>query len=191
MKSNKSIIWTLVALIVIAALYRIIPNRPYGFAPQIAMGLFAGAAIKDKKWAFALPVFSMFISDLIYQLLYNARLSPIYGFYDGQLINYCLFALMTIIGFAIKKINVVNVFAASVIAPTIFFLLSNFITWSGLAGLRGLNRPFTFEGLMMAYGDGLLFYKMSLLATMAFSAILFGSYYLLSKNTETVKTAKA
>jgi hypothetical protein len=191
MKSNKSIIWTLVALIVIAALYRIIPNRPYGFAPQIAMGLFAGAVIKDKKWAFALPVFSMFISDLIYQLLYNAGLSPIYGFYDGQLINYCLFALMTIIGFAIKKINVVNVFAASVIAPTIFFLLSNFITWSGLAGLRGLNRPFTFEGLMMAYGDGLLFYKMSLLATMAFSAILFGSYYLLSKNTETVKTAKA
>jgi hypothetical protein len=191
MKSNKSLIWTLVALIVIAALYRIIPNRPYGFAPQIAMALFAGAVIKDKKWAFALPIFSMFLSDLLYQALYQAGISPITGFYDGQLLNYCLFALMTIIGFAIKKINVVNVLAASLVAPTLFFLLSNFITWSGLAGLRGLNRPLSFEGLMMAYGDGLLFYKGSLLATMVFSIILFGGYYLFSKNNATVKTARA
>lgn len=191
MKSNKSLIWTLIALIVVAALYRIIPGRPYGFAPQIAMAVFAGAVVKDKKWAFALPVFSMFVSDLIYQLLYNAGLSPIYGFYDGQAINYCLFALMAFIGMAIRKINVLNILAASLAAPTAFFLLSNFVTWSGLAGLRGLNRPFTFNGLMMAYADGLPFYKMSILATMAFSTILFGAYYLLTKNTLVVKTAKA
>ncbi|MEO5593104.1 MAG: DUF6580 family putative transport protein [Chitinophagaceae bacterium] len=182
MKSNKSLIWTLVVLIVIAALYRIIPGRPWGFAPQIAMALFGGAVIKDKKWAFALPVFSMFLSDLLYQGLFSAGLSSIYGFYDGQWLNYCLFALMVVIGFAVKKINVVNVLAASLIAPTVFFLLSNFITWSGLAGLRGLNRPFTFEGLLMAYNDGLLFYKGAVLATLFFSTVLFGGYYLLTKN---------
>ena len=183
MKSNKSLIWTMVALIVIAALYRIIPGRPWGFAPQIAIALFGGAVIKDKKWAFALPIFSMFLSDLIYQGLYSAGfISDIYGFYPGQWLNYCLFALMVVIGFMVKKINVVNVFAASLIAPTVFFLLSNFITWSGLAGLRGLNRPFTFEGLLMAYNDGLLFYKGALLATLFFSTLLFGGYYLLTKN---------
>jgi hypothetical protein len=190
MKSNKSLIWTLIALIVVAALYRIIPGRPYGFAPQIAMAIFAGALVKDKKWAFALPVFSMFVSDLIYQLLYNAGLSPIYGFYDGQVINYCLFALMTFVGLAIKKINLLTVFAASLAAPTAFFLMSNFVTWSGLAGLRGLNRPFTFTGLMMAYVDGLPFYSMSIIATMVFSAILFGAYYLLSRNILVGNTAK-
>ncbi|HTE10617.1 MAG TPA: DUF6580 family putative transport protein [Chitinophagaceae bacterium] len=182
MKSNKSLIWTMVALIVTAALYRIIPGRPWGFAPQIAIALFGGAVIKDKKWAFALPIFSMFLSDLLYQGLYSAGLSSIYGFYDGQWLNYCLFALMVVIGFMIKKINLVNVFTASLIAPTVFFLLSNFITWSGLAGLRGLNRPFTFEGLLMAYNDGLLFYKGALLATLFFSTLLFGGYYLLTKN---------
>jgi len=182
MKSNKSLIWTMVALIVTAALYRIIPGRPWGFAPQIAIALFGGAVIKDKKWAFALPIFSMFLSDLLYQGLYSAGLSSIYGFYDGQWLNYCLFALMVLIGFMIKKINLVNVFTASLIAPTVFFLLSNFITWSGLAGLRGLNRPFTFEGLLMAYNDGLLFYKGALLATLFFSTLLFGGYYLLTKN---------
>jgi hypothetical protein len=191
MKSNKPLVWIFIALIVIAALYRIIPGRPYGFAPQIAMAIFAGAVVKDKKWAFALPVFSMFISDLIYQLLYNAGLSPIYGFYDGQFVNYFLFALMTCSGLAIRKINVVNIFAASLAAPTAFFLLSNSITWSGLAGLRGLDRPFTFGGLMMAYADGLPFYKMSVLATMAFCIVLFGSNYLLSKNTLIRGTAKA
>jgi hypothetical protein len=183
MKSNKSLIWTMVALIIIAALYRIVPGRPLGFAPQIAMALFGGAAIKDKKWAFALPIFSMFLSDLLYQGLYSAGISGTYGFYDGQLLNYCLFALMVVIGFTVKKINLVNVFAASLIAPTVFFLLSNFITWSGMAGgLRGLNRPLNFEGLLMALNDGLPFYKGALLATLFFSTLLFGGYYILTKN---------
>ncbi|HZG23917.1 MAG TPA: DUF6580 family putative transport protein, partial [Chitinophagaceae bacterium] len=63
MKLNKSIVWSLVLLIVVGSIYRVIPNRPWGFTPQLAMALFAGAMIKDKKWAFALPLFSMFLSD--------------------------------------------------------------------------------------------------------------------------------
>ena len=192
MKSNKSLVLTMVVLIVIAALYRIVPGRPWGFAPQTAMALFGGAVIKDKKWAFALPIFSMFLSDLLFQGLYSAGLTSMYGFYDGQLLNYGLFALMVVIGFSIRKINFVNVFAASLIAPTVFFLLSNFITWSGMAGgLRGLNRPLSFEGLLMAYGDGLPFYKGALMATLFFSTLLFGGYYLLTKNQTAAKAAQA
>ena len=191
MKSSKSLIWTMVVLIIVAALYRIIPNRPWGFAPQIAIALFGGAVIKDKKWAFALPIFSMFLSDLLYQVLYNAGMTTIVGFYDGQILNYCLFAIMVFIGFTIKKINVVNVLGASLLAPTVFFLLSNFITWSGVAGgLRGLDRPLTFEGLLLAYGDGLPFYKGGLLATLIFSTLLFGGYYLITKNNTAVKHAQ-
>jgi hypothetical protein len=181
MKSSKSLIWTLVAMIFVAAIYRSIPGRPWGFAPQIAMALFGGAVIKDKKWAFALPIFSMFVSDLLYQLLYNAGLTPIYGFYDGQWLNYCLYALMVVIGFSMRRINVVNVLAGSVAAATLFFLLSNITTWSGLAGLRGLDRPLTFQGMMMALNDGLPFYKGNLEGTVFFSALLFGGYYLVTK----------
>ncbi|MFT4023021.1 MAG: hypothetical protein QM664_04450, partial [Flavihumibacter sp.] len=68
MKNNRSFLVSLVLLIIVAALYRIIPNRPWGFAPQIAMALFGGAVIKDRKWSFALPVFSMFLSDCLYEL---------------------------------------------------------------------------------------------------------------------------
>ncbi|HTL07166.1 MAG TPA: DUF6580 family putative transport protein [Chitinophagaceae bacterium] len=183
MKSGKSLIWTMIVLIVVAALYRVIPGRPWGFAPQIAMALFGGAAIKDKKWAFALPIFSMFLSDLLYQGLYSAGfISDIYGFYPGQWVNYCLFALMVLVGMAIKRINVPSVLLASLAAPSLFFVLSNMATWSGLAGPRGLNRPFTIEGLLMALNDGLPFYKGAIAGTLFFSTLLFGGYYLLTKN---------
>lgn len=177
MKLNKSTLWALGAMIVVAAVYRSIPGRPWGFTPQIAMGIFGGAVIKDKKWAFALPIFSMFLSDLLYQLLYKAGVTSIYGFYSGQWVNYVLVALMVFIGMMITRITVLSVAAASVIAPLVFFLISNFTTWSGLAGLRGLNRPFTFNGLMLAYQDGLPFLPGSILGTVFFCAVLFGGYY--------------
>jgi len=61
MKSSKNIVWSFILLVIVAALYRIIPGRPFGFAPQWAMAVFAGAVIRDKKWAFIIPVLSMFI----------------------------------------------------------------------------------------------------------------------------------
>jgi hypothetical protein len=103
MKINKTALYILLALVVVAALYRIIPGRPYGFAPQIAMALFGGAVIKDKKLAFALPLLSMVLSDALVELLYFAGISPMWGFYEGQLTNYVLFALLTVSGFFIKK----------------------------------------------------------------------------------------
>ena len=176
MKSSKNIIWSFLLLVIIAALYRIIPGRPFGFAPQWAMAVFAGAVIKDKKWAFIIPVLSMFISDLLYQVLYIGGLTNMQGFYEGQWQNYLLFALLVLVGMAIKKINVLQIAIASVAAPTLYFLASNFLVWASNGNTRGLDRPKTFNGLMLCYSDGIPFYRMSILATLVFSAILFGSY---------------
>src|SRR5712675_3181516 len=103
MKPSKNIVWSFLLLIIVAALYRIIPNRPFGFAPQWAMAVFAGAVIKDKKWAFIIPVLSMFISDLLYQGLYMAGATNMVGFYEGQWQNYLLFTLLVFVGMAVKK----------------------------------------------------------------------------------------
>ncbi len=91
------------------------------------------------------------------------------GFYDGQFTNYMLFAGITLLGFLIKKINLVNVLAASVIAPSIYFLVSNFFVWINGAGF---NRPKTWDGLMACYTDALPFYRTELAATIFFSAVL-------------------
>ena len=188
MKLSKTIIWSLIILVLILSLYRVFPNRPYGFAPQWAMAVFAGAIIKDRKWAFIVPVLSMFISDLLYQILYSTGLSTIQGFYEGQWQNYILFALLVFVGMAIKKINVVNVLIASLSAPTIYFILSNFILWAG-TGTRGLGRPKTFDGLLLCYNDAIPFYRTSLYATVIFSAMLFGTYYLIRKSSTKMATA--
>src|SRR5687768_17055719 len=88
MKFNKSVLLAFGLLILSASLYRVWDGRPWGFAPQWAMAVFAGAVIKDKKWAVVLPLLSMFLSDALYQVLYTYGLTNIYGFYDGQILNY-------------------------------------------------------------------------------------------------------
>ncbi|MBB1285969.1 hypothetical protein HRH25_16420 [Flavisolibacter sp. BT320] len=176
MKLNKSVLIAFGLLILASSLYRVWPDRPFGFAPQWAMAVFAGAVIKDKKWAFLLPLLSMLVSDSIYQVMYANGASQIWGFYGGQWLNYLLFAAMVVFGFAIaKKRTVVNVLAASLAAPSAFFLLSNFTVW--ISG-GGYHRPMTGAGLLQCYADGLPFYQMSLLATPVFSAVLFGAYFL-------------
>jgi hypothetical protein len=179
MKHNKTLIWSFILLVLVAAIYRVIPGRPFGFAPQWAMAVFAGAVLKNRKWALAMPVLSMFISDLFYQLLYLGGLTEIPGFYEGQWQNYLLFALLVFVGFAVRKLNVPQIAAASLAAPTVYFLLSNFVVWAGWQGTRGFGRPKTFDGLMMCYADGLPFYRNSLIATLLFSAVLFGSYWVI------------
>jgi len=176
MKSSNTLLYSFLLLILVAALYRVIPGRPWGFAPQWAMAIFAGAVIRDKKWAFIIPVLSMFISDLLYEVLYISKASNMPGFYEGQWQNYILFTLLVFIGFAVKKLNVLQIALASFAGPTVYFILSNFLVWASNVGTRGLDRPKTFNGLLLCYTDGLPFYRMSILATLVFSAILFGSY---------------
>jgi len=174
MKISKQVIASFILLIIIASLYRIMPGRPFGFAPQLAMAIFGGAIIKDKKLAFLLPLLSMFVSDALYEVLYRNGVGNMPGFYSGQITNYILFSSMTVFGFIITKINFANIFIAAIAAPTAYFLISNFLVWSGRGGLQ---RPKTFAGLLMSYNDGLPFYLWSIAATLIFSAVLFGTYY--------------
>lgn len=189
MKISKQVLFSFILLIIIASLYRIMP-RPYGFAPQIAMAIFGGAVVKDKRLAFLLPLLSMFISDALYELLYRNGIGSIPGFYEGQITNYILFSSMTVFGFFIKKINVSKILLASLAAPTAFFILSNFFVWLSNSPEAGLQRPKTFSGLLMCYNDGLPFYPWSIAATIVFSAILFGGYYLFVRSSSLTSSSK-
>lgn len=182
MKIEKSVLLSFILLLVVASLYRIMPGRPAGFAPQIAMALFAGSIVKDKKFSFILPLLSMLVSDLLYEALYQANLSGLQGFYKGQWINYILIATVTIIGFGISRNNIIKIIAGSLAGATFFFIASNFAVWigGGLA-LNNLPYPKTFDGLMNCYVSALPFYQMSIYSTLFFSGVLFGGFYLLHK----------
>lgn len=182
MKLNKSNLLTLLLLVLACSLYRVWDSRPMGFAPQIAMALFAGSVIKDKRISFLFPVLSMFISDLLYQVLYLQGLSSIKGFYGGQVSNYLLIASITIIGFFINKSSVAKIFAGSLAGAIYYFIVSNFMVWAG-GGLDINNLPYekSFNGIILCYTEALPFFKWSLGATLIFSGLFFGSYYLLEK----------
>lgn len=187
MKISRKLIVGFLLLIVVAGLYRILPGRPYGFAPQIAMAIFGGAIISEKKIAFLLPVISMFFCDLLFQVLYMQGVTSMPGFYEGQITNYILFSGLTVFGFFIKDFNLKKIAVSAVSAPTTYFLISNFLVWVSPSPLAGLARPKTISGLMMTLADGLPFYPWSVLSTVLFSAILFGSYYFLFEKNMTVR----
>lgn len=183
MDNKKSIILVFLLLIVAAAVYRAWDGRPWGFAPQIAMALFAGSVIKDKRISFLVPLFSMLISDVLYQILYSQGLTEIKGFYGGpQWVNYILFTAVTVIGFFIKKNNVGSIIIGSLAGAVFFFITSNFLDWAG-GGLDINNQPYpkTFEGLMLCYKAAIPFFRGSVWATLLFNGIFFGCYYLSSR----------
>lgn len=190
MKFSKKLLVSFLILIGVASLYRIIPGRPYGFAPQIAMAIFGGAIISDKKLSFLLPLLSMFVSDLLFQVLFINGLSSIPGFYDGQVVNYLLFGGLTVFGFMIKGFDLKKITVASISAPTVYFLVSNFLVWASTNPMAGFARPKTFDGLMMCMADGLPFYPWSLVSTVVFSALFFGTYYFLFEKNISLAKAK-
>src|SRR6476619_5322848 len=108
----------------------------------------------------------MLLSDALYEVLYRSGLSDIPGFYEGQFTNYVLFAGLTFVGFWMRSLNIARIAAGTVVAPTIYFLLSNFQVWIGGGGY---NRSKTLGGLLQCYADGLPFYRGYLLGTMFFS----------------------
>jgi len=185
MKLNKSTIWAFFILVLAASLYRVWDARPFGFAPQVAMAIFGGAVIKDRRLALILPIGSLLISDILYQLLYVNGLTDIKGFYQGQWLNYLLFVGITCFGMLMKRINIKTIAGFTASGSILYFLASNFSVWIGGGGL---GRPRTFEGLMLCYGDALAFYRdyglingfygNQLLGDLFFGFLSFGVYQL-------------
>lgn len=191
MNFNRNTLLAFVLLILATALYRVIPfelRAGWLGAPQFAMAIFAGSVIKSRKWAFALPVFSMLFSDIVMQVLhyYNPSMMP--GFYSGQLLNYILIASLTVIGFFINRKKAVEIGAGILAAPTVYFLLSNFFVW---AGNGGWHHGKTLAGMVQCYADGLPFYKMHLLGTAVWGVVLFGLYQLVAQSARRTEVVKA
>ncbi len=189
MKRNSQLLTVFILMIVISALYRALPfeSRPIWLGgPQLAMALFAGSIIRDRKWAFALPIFSMLLSDALMQILYVSGQSPYPGFYVGQLLNYAFIGSLVVVGFFVNRKRLASIVTGAIAAPTLFFLLSNFAVW--VSG-GGYHRSKTFAGLVQCYADGLPFYGYSLMTMGVFSTVLFGAYRLLETGKATRSSA--
>jgi len=158
-------------LVVLAAILKVI-TYPNSFNPIIAIALFSGAVITDKKIAFAMPLLAMFAADLMLEIF---NIAP--GFYGiGQLGNYAALLFVTVLGFNLKKINVINVAGFSIAASLLFFFLSN--TNAFIFDSFHLYER-SFKGWVDCIVAGLPFLKNRIPTDLIFSGLLFGGYIFL------------
>jgi len=187
--------WLVLGLLVLSAsLYRVLPNRPLGFAPQIAMALFAGSVVANRKLSFLFPILSMLVSDLIFQLLYLKGYVSYGGFYSGQLFNYTLIALVTVIGFYVNAQKLKQIVGGVLASVLGYFLVSNLGAFIWGLDINNVPYPKNWGGLVYCYTAALPFLKGSLAATGVFSAVFFGAYnfYMVrNRKAHTVKLSQA
>ena len=191
MKISKKTILFLFILIVVTTLVKVLcaPNINFsGFSAGIAVALFAGFTEKDNKKIILLPLITLFVSDVLIQLLYAADMFAFAGFYKNQWINYLLIIGLSFIGVLLRKGGLVGMLSATVIAPTIFFLISNYIVWATQSELMGYAN--NFGGLMECYRAGLPFYRNSIISTLIFLPSFIAIYHWLMQGKLSLQTAK-
>lgn len=98
---------------------------------------------------------------------------------------YVSFALTVLMGIWIShNKNLSNIALATVASSVLFFLVTNFGSW-----LSHAMYPMTAEGLIQAYIAGLPFFQNTLIGNLVFSAILFGGFALIVKNSASIRGA--
>ena len=178
-KSKYSFIYILIIVTLVTALYRVIPNRIPGFAPQIATIIILGFFISRRIASVGLIFLSMFLSDSIYEILYRLGYSNIYGFYGmDQFFNYVFLISLIGIIWLLKKPNTKKVILSTFMLPSVFYFISNSYTW--LTG-GGYSRPMNFGGYLQCMTDGIPFYWTSLSSTIFFTTLYFGLIFFIEK----------
>jgi hypothetical protein len=165
---------TLVAMIVLAALSRLLPHPP-NFSPVEAMALFGGAYFANRAWAVLVPLVAMLLSDVALGLTmggeYWSYVATSFSFWSVYL---CI-ALSTVMGFGLRgKVGGANVLGYSLAGSLLFFVVTNGVTWFG-----STMYPQSGAGLVAAYVSGIPFFKWTVMGTLFYSALLFGGFALL------------
>jgi hypothetical protein len=157
-------IYVVLTMIVAGAMMRLIPHWP-NFTPIAAIALFGGTFLKRKDLAFLVPVAAMLLIDLII------------GFHSTMLPVYLSFLAIVAFGLILqRRLNVVNTLTASLAASVLFYLVTNFASWS--YGI--MPYPMNIAGLMQSYIAGLPFLFNGALGDLFYTSVLFGAVYLVT-----------
>ena len=179
-ESNRSIApgpWVLVAMIVAAALSRLLPHPP-NFSPVEAIALFGGAYFASRVWAVLVPLAAMLISDVVLAALNGGSYSFANYFASTSFwVVYGCIAVSTALGFGLRgKVRGAKVLGYSLVGSVLFFLATNFGAWLG-----STMYPQNGAGLVAAYAAGIPFFQWTVLGTLFYSALLFGGFALLRR----------
>lgn len=154
-------------LLIVALLSRIAPHPDWLNFTAVGGSLLFFGARRSLRQA-AIPVALLAATD--YYLTTFVYRYPFHV--SGYLLTWAWYAAVVVLGHYMlaKNASALRVTSAVLIAPTSFFLITNFAAWMGLPGLY----PRSLGGLMMSYNAGLPFYRNDLISTAAVAALVFG-----------------
>ncbi|OUW20634.1 MAG: hypothetical protein CBD21_03405 [bacterium TMED161] len=161
-KKNNLLANILIALVIAS---RFIPEVGQ-YTPVFAV-LILTAMTFDKKYMY-IPFVGIFSSDLLLEYFNYYQFS--YLFSSLFFLNYGTFFIIYLSMKAFnKKDSLPSIGINILFAPTLFFIISNFIVWLTAGG----TYPYTLAGLLYCYEMGIPFYRHHLISTMIFTPVLF------------------
>ncbi|WP_029285184.1 DUF6580 family putative transport protein [Pedobacter sp. R20-19] len=133
LKFNPRNVTVLLMILVITALRLLITFNSdalqfANFSSIGAVALFGGAYFKDNVKAFAFPLLSLFLSDLVlYTTIYRQYVDMLLV---QELYTYLAIALMVLVGkVMLKKLTIVNLLASTIAITLIHWIVSDFGSW--------------------------------------------------------------
>ncbi|MFN2395805.1 MAG: DUF6580 family putative transport protein [Bacteroidales bacterium] len=161
-------------IILFAAVMRLVPHYP-NFTPIAAIALFGGAHMGRKWLAFFIPLFALFISDLLI------------GFHGFMVPVYISFAVVALIGNLMRNnVKIATVLGGAVASSVIFFLITNFAVWVGSP-----YYPQTFSGLIQSYTMAIPFFHTTILGDLFYSSVFFGGFYFIQQRYPALSMVKS
>lgn len=164
-KSPRFIVLSL--LVLFAACTRALPlfiPHIWNFTAIGALAIFAGSQFKDNRFAFAIPLAAMTISDIFIG----------YGF---DLTVYIGFTVMVTCGVLIRNhITPTSIALSSIVGTLAFYLITNFAYL-----YSPYLYPHNLTGIVTSYVMALPFLRNMLIGDMMYGLVLFGGFYFIKK----------
>lgn len=154
-------------LVLLAVLSRVLPHPTWlNFTAVGGALLYFGARRPLRQlWV---PVVALAATDY-----YLTAFFYCYPFHiSAYLLTWGWYAAIVVLGSVLlsRKITISRVSAGILLAPTSFFLLTNFAAWAAMPQLY----PRNLAGLSLSYAAGLPFYRNDLLSTAIVAGLAFG-----------------
>jgi hypothetical protein len=147
-------------LLLIGILARFLPHVP-NFTPVIAIALFGGVYLR-RSYALFLPLLLMVVTDLFL------------GTYPAIYFTWASVVLVSAIGFWVRgSMSRRRMLGGALASAVLFFLVTNFGCWL-------TEYPKTLEGFISCFTLAVPFFRMTLLSTLVYAVVLFGSFELMA-----------
>jgi hypothetical protein len=157
-RPELSLAMGLVALDVVA---RLAPHAP-NFTPVAASALFAGAVLRSRTLALAVPLAAMVISDLLI------------GWHDWRVMGvvYASLALPALLGMWGRARAAIVLVPLALSSSLLFFATTNFAVWA-FSGMYAHD----LHGLVHCYVAALPFLQNTVIGDMFWTTLLFGAWW--------------